>query len=75
VDIVEFLCTGMAPPEMTIAHKKKLVVKEANYKLIVGNLYKLGEDEILRHCVLDHKISMILKEVHDEIARGNYVGK
>jgi hypothetical protein len=48
VDMVQFLSTGMTPSEMTIAEKKQLVVKEIDYQLIAGNLYKLGSDGILR---------------------------
>jgi hypothetical protein len=43
--------------------------------LIAGNLYKLGAHIILRWCVLEHEISMILAKEHDEIAGGNYAGK
>jgi len=51
VDIVQFLNTGVAPIEYTIAHKKKLVGKATDYQLIAGQLYKLELDEILRICV------------------------
>jgi hypothetical protein len=74
-DIVEFLSTGMDPSKMTIAQKKKLVVKETNYQLIVGNLYKLGADGILRWCVLEHERSIILEEAHDGIVGGHYAGR
>jgi hypothetical protein len=47
-DIVQFLSTGMAPSDMTVAQKKQLVVKSTDYQLIAGNLYKLGADGILR---------------------------
>jgi hypothetical protein len=74
-NIVEFLNTGVAPSDMTVAQKKQLVVKATNYQLIAGNLYKLGEDGILRHCVLEHERSVILEEAHDGIVGGHYVGK
>jgi hypothetical protein len=74
-DIVQFLSTGMAPSEMTVAQKKQLVVKETNYQLIAGNLYKLGADGILRRCVLEHERPMILEEAHDGIAGGHYAGR
>jgi hypothetical protein len=32
-------------------------------------------DGILRRCVLEHGKSMILEEVHNGIAGGNYVGR
>jgi hypothetical protein len=41
----------MAPSDMIVAHKKQLVVKEIDYQLIAGNLYKMGADGILRRCV------------------------
>jgi hypothetical protein len=74
-DIVQFLSTGVAPPDFTIAQKKQLVVKETYYQLIVGNLYKLGIDGILRRCVLEHERPMILSEAHEGIVGGHYVGK
>jgi hypothetical protein len=51
------------------------VVKETNYQLIVGNLYKLGADGILRRCVLEHERPMILTEVHKGIVGGHYTCK
>ena len=33
-DIVKFLSIGTAPSDMTVAHKKKLVVKVEDYQLI-----------------------------------------
>jgi hypothetical protein len=42
-EIVQYLSTGVAPSDMTIAQKKQLVVKATYYKLIKGNLYKLGK--------------------------------
>jgi hypothetical protein len=69
------LSTGFAPREFTTAHKKNLVVRSATYQLIVGHLYKLGVDNILRICVVEHEIPIILAEAHEGIARGHYAGK
>jgi hypothetical protein len=74
-DIVHFLSTGVAPPDFIVAQKKQLVVKATDYQLIVGNLYKLGADGILRRCVLEHERHMILSEAHEGVAGGHYVGK
>jgi hypothetical protein len=65
----------MSPSDMTVAHKKQLVVKVANYQLITRSLYKLGADGILRCCVVEHKRPTILAEMHDIIEGGYYVGK
>jgi hypothetical protein len=43
--------------------------------LIVGHLYKLGADGILRRCVMEHEFSMVLAEAQEGIAGGNYAGK
>jgi hypothetical protein len=52
-EIVQFLSTGMAPSEYTIPQKKQLVVHVVDFSLIVGQLYKMGSDEILRRCVME----------------------
>ena len=65
-DIVQYLSTGFPPAEMTIQQKKQLVVRAADFTLIAGQLYKMGPDEILRRCVLDHENPLILAEAHFE---------
>jgi hypothetical protein len=47
----------------------------ANFSLIVGHLYKMGPDEILRRCVTEAKRPLILAESHEGIAGGHSVGK
>jgi hypothetical protein len=62
----------MAPSDMIVAQKKLLVVKASDYQLIVGNLYKMGADGILRCFMLEQKRLMILGEAHDGIVGGHY---
>jgi hypothetical protein len=45
-EIVHFLSTRMAPREYIVIQKKQLVVQAADFSLIVGQLYKMGPDEI-----------------------------
>jgi hypothetical protein len=52
-EIVQFLSTGIAPREYTVIQKKQLVVRVVDFSLIVGKLYKMGPDEILRRCVME----------------------
>lgn len=40
--------------------------------LISGDLYKLGRDEVLRHCVLEHECKDIMEESHGGIVGGYY---
>ena len=75
VDIIEFLTIGTAPAEYSMKQKKQLVVKATNFTIIVGKLYKLGPDEILRRYVLNHEIPLILEEEHASIVGGHYSGK
>ena len=46
--IIHFLSTGYVPPGFSTNNKKHLVIKAADFTLIIGHLYKLGVDEILR---------------------------
>jgi hypothetical protein len=59
-EIVQFLSTGMEPREYTFMQKKQLVVYTDDFQLIVGKLYKMGPDEILRRCVMEVEIPLIL---------------
>jgi transposase InsO family protein len=49
--------------------------ESAYFSLIVGQLYKMGTDEILRRCVMEAEHPMILEEAHEGIAGGHYAGK
>jgi hypothetical protein len=74
-ELVQYLSTGMAPREKIVIHKKQLVVHAADFSLIVGGIYKMGPDEILRRCVMEAEIPLILAEEHEGIAGGHYAGK
>jgi hypothetical protein len=54
-DRVQFLSTRVAPQEFKVAQNKHLVVKVSYYQLIVGNLYKLGTNGIMRRFILEHE--------------------
>jgi hypothetical protein len=73
--IVQFLSTGMAPCEYTIIQKKQLVVRAAYFLLIVGQLYKMGPNEILKRCVMEAERTLILSKAHEGITVGHYAGK
>jgi hypothetical protein len=66
-EIVQFLSIGMAPSEYIIPHKKQLVVCVASFSLIARHLYNKGLDEILRRCVMEVEIPLILTEAHEGI--------
>ena len=66
--IVQYLSTGFPPAVMTTQRKKQLVVRAADFTLIAGQLYKMGHDEILCRCVLEHENPLILAEAHSGAA-------
>ena len=59
-DIIQLLSMGYAPTRFTTTQKKQLVVRVVYFQLIIGQLYKMELDEILRRCVLEHDKPMIL---------------
>jgi hypothetical protein len=54
-EIMQYLSIGTMPQEYTTAQKKNPVVWATDYQLIVGHLYKMGIDSILRRYVLEHE--------------------
>jgi len=73
--IVSFLTIDHCPVEYIAAQIRHLVVRAAHYQLIVGHLYKMGLDEILRHCVLQYERNYVLWECHAGVARGHVGGR
>jgi hypothetical protein len=63
------------PQEFNTTQKKNMVVRDADYQLIARQLYKMGADNILRRCVLEHERPGILVDAYEGIARGNYARK
>ena len=55
VDIVQFLQDGQAPTRLNENKKKIITIKVFPYTLINGYLYKLGKDDVLHRCVLEHE--------------------
>jgi hypothetical protein len=74
-DIIEYLSIGIVPQEFKTTQKKNLVVIAIDYQLIAWHIYKMGTDNILRRCVLEHERPRILVEAHEGIVVGHYAGK
>jgi hypothetical protein len=75
VDIIEYLSTRSVPQEFNTMKRKNMVVRVADYQLIVGHLYKMGSENFLRICVLEHERPNILEKYHEGIDGGHYAGK
>ena len=63
-EIAQFLENGQAPEGMNTKKKQILAMKATPYSLINGFLYKMGLDDILRRCVLEHECDQIMHEAH-----------
>jgi hypothetical protein len=63
-EITFFLEEGKAPDDLLTNKKKILALKEAPFTLMNGYLYKLGSDDILRRCALEHEREDIINEAH-----------
>jgi hypothetical protein len=74
-DIAIFLSTRAYLETYSTTQKHHMLVRVADYRLIVGKLYKLGLDRILKRCALDDKIQDILWEFHNGVAGGHVRGK
>lgn len=75
VDIFRFLPTNVAPKGYTTQQKKELVVRAANFSVIVGNLYKMRLNEVIHRYVPEYERQSILDEAHGGVAGGHYAGK
>jgi hypothetical protein len=75
IEIVQFLSIGMTPQKYTFIQNKQLVVCNAYLQLIVGQLYNMGPNEILRRCVMESERPLILVEAHECIIGGHYAWK
>ena len=57
---------------MSTKKKQILAMKAAPYSIINGFLYKMGLDDILRICVLEHERNNIMYEAHYGPAGGHF---
>ena len=57
---------------MSTKNKQILAIKATPYTLINGFLYKMGLDEVLRWCVLEHERENIMYEAHYGLAGGHF---
>ena len=73
--IIHFLGIGYAPEGMPTNQKKHLVVRAADYTLIMGHLYKLATDKVLRHCFFDYEQPWVMSEAYAGVTGEHYVGK
>ena len=71
-EIAQFLENGQAPEGMSMKKKQILAMKVAPYSLINGFLYKMGLDNILWRCLLEHERDNIMHEEHYGLTEGHF---
>lgn len=74
-DIIHFLKKETSLEGYFFHQNKELVVQAEYFSVIVGHLYKMGIDEILRRYVHELEQSRILEDAHADTTRGHYVGR
>eukprot|EP00253_Pinus_taeda_P034267 PITA_34267 len=74
-DIANYLVSAQFPPHLSSKEKSKIIRKSASFTWIGGNLFKLGPDQILRHCVREEEVFDILLSCHDGPCGGHFVAK
>ena len=74
-DIANYLVSAQFPPHLSSREKSRIIRKSASFTWIGGNLFKLGPDQILRHCVREEEVFDILLTCHDGPCGGNFAAK
>ena len=62
--IIDYLQTGIFPPNMTKEALKHLAYRAILFQLVQGKLYRQGKDSKLRQIISETQARMILKELH-----------
>jgi len=74
-DIANYLVSVQFPPHLSSKEKSIIMRKSASFTWIGGNLFKLGPDQILRHCVREEEVFDILLTCHDGPCGGHFAAK
>eukprot|EP00253_Pinus_taeda_P001434 PITA_01434 len=74
-DIENYLVSAQFPLHLSSKEKSRIVRKSAPFTWIRGNLFELGPDKILRHCVRVEKIFDILLTCHGGPCGGHFAAK
>nr|XP_009615865.1 uncharacterized protein LOC104108511 [Nicotiana tomentosiformis] len=73
-DIANFLASGWLPHDLTRDQRRKLQGEVKSYLWDDQFLFKLYADGVIRRCVPEGEMAIILSHCHDGAARGHYGG-
>lgn len=62
---------GHPPEGMSKTNVKRLLRQAEPYQIIVGQLYRRCNDDVLHICVIPQEVDDVLREFHDELAGGH----
>eukprot|EP00253_Pinus_taeda_P011333 PITA_11333 len=74
-DIANYLVLAQFPPHLSLKEKGKIMRKSTPFTWIRGNMFKLGPDQILRHCVREEEVFDILLTCHDGPCGSHFAAK
>eukprot|EP00253_Pinus_taeda_P032504 PITA_32504 len=74
-DIANYLVSAQFPLHLSSKEKSRIVRKSAPFTWIGGNMFKLGPDQILRHCVKEEEVFDILLTYHNGPCGGHFAAK
>ena len=72
-EICHYLSNGLPiDTRVNIAKGRRLIRDAAPYQLIAGQLYKQGKDGVMRRCIREDELILILDKAHSRIAGGHF---
>lgn len=74
-DIANYLAAGKFPQYLSSKENRKIIQQSATYTWIDVNLYHIGPDFQIKHCVREDEFFDILKSCHEEPCGGNFADK
>ena len=72
-DIVCVLTEGASfLKQLSRAHARVLLKKCGPFTMLRGNLYRRGNDDVLRRCVVDHDVIAVIEQAHCGSGSGHF---
>ncbi|XP_070029284.1 uncharacterized protein [Nicotiana sylvestris] len=73
-DYVNFIASGVTPPEFTADHRRKFLHDMRFYMWDEPFLYKQCADQLVRRCVPEEEMNAILHDCHSSLYGGHHGG-
>ena len=73
-ELIQYLTSQSFPVNFTEKMKRQLIQKSLPYTMIADVLYRTGKDGVLRRCVFQSEIELILEGCHADGCGGHFAG-